>query len=119
MYKGILDTPKSRLFLARLNTATNKVQISYNGGYIMGYEWLNRQVNDNPLGFKHPSVPGGYIPGGSREWIHYDFRRGFKQGIDDYVIEHNLSYPMISVKDDCGTEIPTSTDFLRSDRYRR
>jgi len=81
----------------------------YDDGYNDGYIWLTRGSN-----FKHPSVIGGYIPGGPyvfnsgkndkpdvKEYArlstqyHHDWLRGWIDGINQYVTDNNLEYPKV------------------------
>jgi hypothetical protein len=88
----------------------------YDLGYDTGYAWLNP---DKPYAynFKHPSVKGGYIPGGpsfgiyvrrGKGWEHDNpqdkafagiaytvWRKGFIDGINQYVKDNGLDYPMV------------------------
>lgn len=92
----------------------NRAEMGYTDGYTDGYAWLSRSTGKN---FKHPSVSGGYIPGGpwvftagynngtnkqkyeaweriSRKY-HKDWMRGWVDGINKYVEVNNLGLPQV------------------------
>ncbi len=77
------------------------IESYYSEGFDCGYKWLRMGIQ-----FLHPLSPRGYTPGGPIVWAHrYEngedkkrkdaWRTGWKDGINTYVLEHNLSYPQI------------------------
>jgi len=83
-------------------TMVETYDTGYSAGAIEGYDWLTRGTN-----FRHPSVQGGYIPGGpgnyymderhaARNLLRKGWRAGFIAGINAYVGKHGLDYPTVT-----------------------
>lgn len=103
-----------------INAATGYVD-----GYNCGYEWLGKSRAQYPRGFKHPSEPGGYKPGGPSnfqyKWLNDNgkpsayagftkvinpawqaqqeynaaWHKGWRDGINNYVRDNGLSFPEV------------------------
>lgn len=112
-----MPKPPYKMVVGRLGYEKPKdemdVQDFYFSGYECGYTWLiqgEKYIN----GFKHPSERGGYIPGGPlifSKFRDYNsrnsdpfpgqardaWRKGFIEGINDYVSERGLHFPQVDL----------------------